>query len=216
MAVAAVILARGGSKGIPRKNIQQISGKPLVTWAIEACLQAEEVDSVFVSTEDAEIADVARLAGASIINRPAELAADTTTSNEALHHAALEIGDVYDIIVNVECTVLPQNHRDIDATIRAIREMDADSAMTVKKHVVFLWRERPDGFAFPVNQYEQSRRQDAASEYALTGAAFAVRREAFLRTRQLVNGRIALVKTFGWKVDIDTPEDLQYARTRME
>lgn len=215
MGVAAVILARGGSKGIPRKNLQPINGKPLVAWAVEACLRAEEVDSVFVSTEDAEIAEAARLAGASIVDRPTELALDTTTSSDALRHAALEIGEVYDILVNVECTTFPQSHQDIDATIHAIREKDADSAVTVKNHVVFLWRERPDGFAFPVNQYEQSRRQDAAPEYSLTGAAYAVRRESFLRTGQLVNGRIALVKTHGWKVDINTTEDLEYARTRM-
>jgi YrbI family 3-deoxy-D-manno-octulosonate 8-phosphate phosphatase len=88
----AIIPARGGSKGLPRKNVLPLCGKPLISWAIEAALNAASIDRVFVSTDDAEIAAISEQAGASVIWRPAELASDTASSESALIHGLLEVG----------------------------------------------------------------------------------------------------------------------------
>ena len=93
MSTLAVIPVRGGSKGIPRKNLQDVGGKPLVVWTIEQALAAVHDVRVIVSTEDAEIADVARAAGAEVIDRPAELAQDTTATEPVILHAMDNLTD---------------------------------------------------------------------------------------------------------------------------
>ncbi|MBI3298565.1 MAG: acylneuraminate cytidylyltransferase family protein [Elusimicrobia bacterium] len=85
--ILAVIPARGGSKGIPRKNLKPIAGKPLIVWSIEAAKRAKRLDRVVVSTEDPEIAAVSRAAGAEVLDRPAELATDGATTAAVLQHA---------------------------------------------------------------------------------------------------------------------------------
>jgi N-acylneuraminate cytidylyltransferase len=212
LSTAAIILARGGSKGIPRKNLQTVGGLSLLEWAIAACHAAEEVDAVFVSTEDAEIAAVAAKHGATVIDRPDALATDEATSADALAHSVAMLDAEYDTFVNVQCTTFPSIAADIDATVRALRDTDADSSLTVKREIDFLWRVGLDGYGFPVTQYDRKARQEATSEYAVTGAAYAIRRDIFEKTGQLPAGRVALVETSGECVDIDTPHDLAIAR----
>jgi len=95
----AVIPARGGSKGLPGKNIKLICGKPLIAWSIEAAAEAKEIDRVVVSTDNAEIADVARSCGAEVLIRQAELATDESTTIAVLKNIATEIQDADDFIV---------------------------------------------------------------------------------------------------------------------
>ena len=89
--IIAIIPARGGSKSIPRKNIVNFCGKPLIAWSIEQAAKCRRIDSVYVSTDDAEIADVSLAYGAKVICRPEELATDTASSESALIHAISEI-----------------------------------------------------------------------------------------------------------------------------
>ncbi|MDK9737712.1 acylneuraminate cytidylyltransferase family protein [Vibrio sp. D404a] len=87
----ALITARGGSKGLPRKNILPLNGKPVIAWTIEAALQCSEIDQVFVTTEDPEIKDVSRKYGAKVICRPMHLASDEATSEAVIDHAIQEL-----------------------------------------------------------------------------------------------------------------------------
>ena len=87
MTVAAVIPARGGSKGVPRKNIRMVGGKPLIAYMIDSAIKAKLLDRVFVSTDDYEIAEVSRRYGAEVIMRPAEISGDKASSESALLHA---------------------------------------------------------------------------------------------------------------------------------
>ncbi len=93
MKTLALIPARGGSKRLPRKNIKLCAGKPLIAWTIEAALAAKLIDEVWVSTEDREIADVARHFNANVVARPAELATDSATSESVLRHALTILND---------------------------------------------------------------------------------------------------------------------------
>ena len=90
--VIAVIPARGGSKGVPRKNVRDVAGKPLIAWTVEAALCAKCVDTVAVSTDDAEIASVAERYGARVVRRPAEISGDEASSESALLHALQKLG----------------------------------------------------------------------------------------------------------------------------
>ena len=87
MTVVAVIPARGGSKRLPRKNLQQLFGKPLLVWSIEACLRSQNIETVYVSSDDDEILAVAKQHGAEVIERPTDLADDATPKIEAIRHA---------------------------------------------------------------------------------------------------------------------------------
>lgn len=211
MHAVAIILARGGSKGIPRKNLRHVYGRTLLDWAIQAATDATTIRTVYVSTEDAEIAAEARRHGATVIDRPMELATDAATSAEALLHAIDHIEPEADVIVDVPPTCPTQTGMDIDQVVVALDTMNADSAISVWREQVCLWRRGPDGYGVPLNQFEQKCRQESPPEYVLSGAAVAARRDIFLRTRQLICGRIALVNLDELQVDINDPVDLKFA-----
>lgn len=164
--IVCVIPARGGSKGIPGKNIRLIAGKPLIAWTIEAALRAEvgsrksEVGSqtsdlrspisdtipVYVTTDDSEIAEVSRQYGADVIMRPAEISGDDASSESALLHA-LEVleqeqGLVPDIMVFLQCTSPLTTAEDIEGTIHALIESEAETALAVAPFHYFLWKEK--------------------------------------------------------------------------
>jgi len=213
MKSAVIILARGGSKGVPYKNLQQIGEHTLVAWAIRASAAAVGMVHVYVSTDCAEIAKEVRSVGATVIDRPAELATDTADATEAFLRAESCLDSSYDILLSVECTAFPQYSRDIARTIDTLIDEEADSATTVRRKTVFLWRNNLDGYAFPINQFDRRNRQESQPEYALTGAATAIRREVIQRTKQMLTGRIMLVETYEPQVDIDTLLDLKVAET---
>ena len=212
-AAAAVILARGGSKGISRKNLRLVCHTPLVALAVQAAKAAALVEWIYVSTDDKEIAAVAESAGAEVIWRPKELATDDADSNKAYRHA-LEFVDVRcDVIVAIEATTLPHVPMDLDRAIRAIDDDHADSVIVVKRTATSLWRRGRDGYGMRINQYDAAPRQTADVEYEVTGACWAVRRAELLRTGRIVCGRVALVERVMPFVDIDEPIDLAMAET---
>lgn len=215
MNTAAIILARAGSKGVPGKNLRRIGDNSLLGWAIESCHRATFVNAVYVSTEDGAIAKEAETYGATVIWRPEELATDTASGADAFRHAVLHVPKEYDALVCVEATCFPTYGRNIDRTILALDLMQADSAVTVRRECVFLWRERPDGYAYPLF-HECRNRQEMPAEWRLTGEAFAVRRDIFERTGEVITGRVALVKVEENQVDIDELFDFEVAKLLYE
>ncbi|MEV4872210.1 acylneuraminate cytidylyltransferase [Streptomyces syringium] len=148
-AVLAVIPARGGSKGVPAKNLAAVGGVPLVARAVRACRAARLVTDVVVSTDDAAIAATARGAGAVVVQRPAAIAGDTATSEAAVLHAmdAYEAmhGTRVGTVLLVQCTSPFLTGEDVDGVAAAVVEQGADSALTVAPFHGFVWREE-DGF----------------------------------------------------------------------
>ncbi len=126
--VLALIPARGGSKGVPRKNIKPICGKPLINWSIEAAKGCKYIDSVVVSTEDKEIAKIAQNAGAEILWRPENLAADMVPMAPVLQHAAEHIPA--DIVVLLQPTSPIRTNNLIDRAIERFIESGADTLAT--------------------------------------------------------------------------------------
>ncbi|MEU6804465.1 N-acylneuraminate cytidylyltransferase [Streptomyces neyagawaensis] len=149
--VLAVIPARGGSKGVPAKNLAPVGGVPLVARAVRECKAARLVTDVVVSTDDHAIAAAARESGAEVVLRPAAIAGDTATSEAAVLHAldaheALH-GAAVDVVLLVQCTSPFILREDIDGVARAVVEHGADTALTVAPFHGFIWRDTADEFA---------------------------------------------------------------------
>lgn len=149
MTVLAVIPARGGSKGVPAKNLAPVAGVPLVARAVRECLAARLVTHVVVSTDDPGIAAAAREAGADVVLRPAAIAGDTATSEAAVLHAmdAHEAmrGKPVDVVLLVQCTSPFLTREDVGGVASAVIEGGADSAVTVAPFHGFVWREEDSG-----------------------------------------------------------------------
>ncbi|CAM5682324.1 acylneuraminate cytidylyltransferase [Streptomyces californicus] len=227
--VVAVIPARGGSKGVPAKNLAEVGGVPLVARAVRAALGAPEVTDVVVTTDDGAIAEAARTAAADLraghrlhcVERPAAIAGDTATSEAAVLHAL----DVYeaerartvDVVLLVQCTSPFVSREDIDGVARAVAHEGADTAVTVAPFHGFVWR---DGHAVEEGTYGvnhdksvRPRRQDRPQDHLETGAAYAMDAAGFRTHRHRFFGHTALVRTDPARVlEIDDPHDLARAR----
>ncbi|GGN90782.1 transferase [Streptomyces albiflavescens] len=161
--VLAVIPARGGSKGVPAKNLLPVGGVPLVARAVRECRATRLVTDVVVSTDDQAIASAAREAGAEVVLRPAAIAGDTATSEAAVLHAmdAHETlhGAAVDVVLLVQCTSPFIVREDIDGVAAAVVENGADTALTVAPFHGFIWRDAADD-----PQVVETTRTDEASE----------------------------------------------------
>lgn len=217
--VLGVICARGGSKGLPRKNVLDLGGKPLIAWSVEAARGSALLDRTIVSTDDAEIAEAARAAGGDVpFLRPAELASDTAPIADALVHALEEVSGVYDIVVLLQATSPLRTAADIDATIKALADADADSAVTVSQQVkspdMFVTIDGDGMLAAQAEGGLFKRRQEQVAYYLPNGQVYAVRRDYLIATRKVYSDRTrAVVTPTERSVDIDTDFDLKLART---
>ncbi|WP_328537074.1 acylneuraminate cytidylyltransferase [Streptomyces sp. NBC_00344] len=213
--ILAVIPARGGSKGVPAKNLAAVGGVPLVVRAVRACLGSRLVTDVAVSTDDERIAAAAREAGADVVLRPAGISGDTATSEAAVEHA-LHAYPGTDVVLLVQCTSPFLTSQEIDGVAAAVAEGGADTAHTVAPSHGFLWREsRESGEATGVNhdKSHRPRRQDRPQDYLETGAAYAMNAAGFRAVRHRFFGDTALVVTDPARVlEIDDPHDLARAR----
>jgi len=213
----AIIPARGGSKGIPRKNLAVLSGLPLLAWTIKAAQAATHVSRVVVSTDDTEIAAVSEAYGAEVVQRPPEISGDSASSELALLHALdeLESGEPLPVVtVFLQCTSPLTAAEDIDGTIRALGVQQAESAVAVCPFHYFLWRDSGDGGGIGVNHDGAVRllRQERQPEYLETGAVYAMRTDGFRRARSRFFGKTALyVMPAERRWEIDEPLDLRIA-----
>ena len=218
----AIIPARGGSKGLPGKNVMRVGGIPLVARAVAAARAARTVGRVVVTTDDGEIARVAREAGASVVQRPADLAGDTASSESALLHAldALQGSgrDEASVTLFIQATSPFIEPDDLDAAVAAVATGDADSVFAAVPSHAFIWRDeegRNSRGAFGVNHDAgvRLRRQDRPAEFRETGAFYAMRTSGFREARHRFFGRIAvhLVPDLHG-VEIDTAADLVVAQ----
>lgn len=214
----AIIPARGGSKGVPRKNLRYLCGMPLVAWSIEAARRSTAVTRVVVSTDDHEISTVARRYGAEVVMRPPELASDTATSESALLHVLehLRRAESYspDLVVFLQCTSPLTLPEDIDGTVGTLIQHQADTCLSVVPFHHFLWSaDSPEG-ATGINHDKsvRLRRQDMQPQYLETGAIYVMRTEGFLKTKHRFFGKTVIYTMPKERhVDIDDPVDFRIA-----
>ena len=221
MRFLAVIPARGGSKGIPRKNLARVAGRPLIAWSIAAARAAHCIERVVVSTEDAEIAAVARNEGADIVDRPAELAADDTPTRPVIVHAfdaAAASGFAADAVFTLQPTSPLRTARHIDdAAALFAADPFADSLVSCIAvphifHPRSVMRMSPEGYLQPyLDAPLPLRRQDKEPVFARNGAAIYITRADRL-SEFIFGGRLLRFEmTPADSLDIDTPDDLDRA-----
>lgn len=221
MSLLALIPARGGSKGVPRKNVRLLAGKPLIAWTIEAARQASGVGRIVVSTDDEEIACVAREFGAETpFMRPDVLAQDNTTSMDVVFHA-LDNLPAYDDILLLQPTSPLRTAEDIEAIIRLRTELNAPAAVSVTEMdhpVEWMYRMGVGTRLQPVlDTPSPTRRQDAVPAYALNGAIYLARVDWLLEQRSFVTTQtIGYAMPAGRSPDIDTPLDWRWVEFLMK
>jgi len=188
--VLAVIPARGGSKGVPAKNLAPVGGVPLVARAVRECRASRLVTDVVVSTDDQAIAAAARQAGAEVVLRPAAIAGDTATSEAAVLHAmdaheALH-GAAVDVVLLVQCTSPFIVREDVDGIVNAIVANGADTAHTVAPFHGFVWRDADDE-ATPVVKPARTDEVGGATKVAnppVTSGGYGVNHDKSFRPRR--------------------------------
>jgi CMP-N-acetylneuraminic acid synthetase len=223
MRVLGIVTARGGSKGIPRKNLRPLGGKPLIAWTAEAALGATRLARTILSTDDAEIAAAGRAAGLDVpFMRPAELATDRAPTLPVLQHAVRTLeadGDRYDAICLLQPTNPLRTSELIDTCIARFAATAADSLITVLRvppehnpHWVYF--EGPDatlhlatGEAAPI-----PRRQDLPAAYHREGSIYITRRDVLIDQGSLYGTRVVGHEVDAARhVNIDTEDDWAHA-----
>ena len=229
----AIIPARGGSQGLPGKNLARVGGVPLVARAVRAALAVERIGRVVVTTDEPAIADAARSAGAEIVDRPEELAGSEASSESALLHAldALDAATGFGgrpsvapqpaasanaVTVFIQATSPFIDPADLDAAIARVEACERDVVFSAAPTHVFLWRgdEGARG-AVGVNHdaAHRQRRQDRQPEYAETGAFYVFRTDGFRSAGHRFFGRVGFQPVHpDHAIEIDDAADLERAR----
>lgn len=210
--VLAIVLARGGSKGLPGKNLRLLEGRPLVAWPISVALGAPSVDRVVISTDDVAIAEAARNAGADVpFMRPAYLAHDTASSMDAILHALDTLasqGQEYEYVILLEPTSPLTEASDVEAALSLLRAAGdaADAIVGICRvgatHPEYDVRRDSKGLISPYaveNFKSLRRRQDIEDLYFLEGSLYISRVEAFRRFRTFYHERTLGYEVPRWK-----------------
>ncbi|MEN9965988.1 MAG: hypothetical protein RL416_145 [Pseudomonadota bacterium] len=211
MSITAVIPARGGSKGLPGKNIRIINGKPLIVWSIEQALACQKVQRVLVSTDSEEIAHIAKSAGAEVPElRPAILAQDTTPTEPVLAHAIQNWCDVEEdhVVLLLQPTSPLRLPLSIDNAINTFYNQKADSLASVSDNHSFFWK----NIETPVALYDyknRPRRQDILPSdrwYRENGSIYLTKVSVLLAHNNRLGGKIAMHKMHeceSWEIDTE-------------
>lgn len=220
--IITLITARGGSKGIPRKNLVVVGGKPLIAWTIEAALKSNFVDRVLISTDDEEIAQIAKEWGAEVpFMRPAELAQDNSPHMPVVMHAIdwlnAHESKTFEQIVLLQPTSPLRTSEDIDNALNLLLEKKGDSVVSVSEacsHPYLVKRVSEDGRLedFMPTPSGYLARQHLPPAYALNGAVYVVRRDVLVERQTFYTNRTyAYLMPAERSLDIDTPWDLHLA-----
>lgn len=217
MRCIAVIPARGGSKGVPRKNLRKVGGVSLIGRSVLAARGAAAVDTVIVSTDDPEIAEEARRHGARVIRRPDEISGDTASSESAVLHVldTLEAeGARPSVVAFLQCTSPFTRPEDVEAVLEPVVSGRTACAFSATDDHGFLWQMTDEGYAVGVNHdhlQPRKRRQDLPRTLRETGAVYAFDAAAFRRTGTRFCGPAAAVPLEVPPLEIDSLDDFRLA-----
>ena len=220
--VLAIIPARGGSKGVPRKNVRDVAGKPLIAWTIEEAKKSQFIDRLILSSEDIEIIEVAKDWGCEVpFIRPKELSQDHTPGIDPVLHALMLLPG-YDYIVLLQPTSPLRNAADIDSCIEICVKHGVSSCVSVTEpdaSPYWMYHLGSQNQLIPLFTEGAvfSRRQDLPKTYSLNGAVYVARCSVLISRRTFVGeDTVAYIMPKIRSVDIDTELDLEYARAIIE
>lgn len=213
----AIIPARGGSKRLPRKNVLDLAGKPLIAWTIEAAKNSKYIDHFIVSTDDQEISDVSKKHGAAVLTRPAELATDTASSVDVVLHAIEAQNQSYDYVILLQPTSPLRTAQHIDEAIERLFEKNANAVISVcETDHSPLWANTlpEDGNMdnFIREEVKGKRSQDLPTYYRLNGAIYIADIKRLIGEKTLyIKNSFSYVIEKKYSVDIDQSIDFKLA-----
>jgi len=206
--ILAIIPARGGSKGIPKKNVRLLAGKPLIAYSIETALKSKYINKVVVSTDDEEIAEISKIYGAEVIKRPRELARDDITLDIVIHHAVINIEngeDYFDVVITLQPTSPLLSTETLDRAIETLFKSDYDTIISVSDETHLYWREENRNYV-PLYK-ERKNRQFLSPIYKETGA-FVISKREVIKEGSRIGKKLFLYKIPEKEsVDIDSIQD---------
>tara|TARA_B110000196_G_scaffold266408_1_gene239685 strand:+ start:94 stop:822 length:729 start_codon:yes stop_codon:yes gene_type:complete len=212
--VTAIILARGGSKGIPDKNILNFVGKPLVAWSVIQAKLTKEIDEVYISSDSDKILDIAEKYGAKKIKRPDSISGDHAKSEEAILHALEVIGGNHKCIIMLEPTAPLRKPDDLSNAVNLFIENDWDSAFSSAELQDFLiWKRDENDKLVGVNyNYKiQEPRQLRDMEYVENGAIYIFKPEIMINELNRFGGDIGMIPNQFWQsFEIDEKDDWEF------
>ena len=216
MSIYCIIPARGGSKGVPHKNILDFMGEPLITHSIKYALAANRVDGVFVSTDDEQIASISQLAGADIIPRPVEIAGDSATTESAISHAIAwwtEREIMPDIIILLQATSPLRPEGSLDQALENFIAGKFDSMLSISPTHRFFWRVEGNKAKAEYDFLNRPRRQDMTADdirYVENGSLYIFTRSHFDEVENRLGGSIGYtVFPEAYSLEIDTATDFK-------
>lgn len=220
--VVAIILARGGSKGIPKKNIMNFCGKPLLVWSIEHAKNVKGISSVWVSSDNNEILKIAKKHGANTIRRPRSLSTDTAKSVSAYLHAIGEIEkrdrDV-DIVVALQTTSPVRESTDIEKGLQEFINSNYDSMFSgAKIDDFYIWKQTRTGQLKSINYNyrKRPRRQKFEEQYVENGSFYIFRSHTIRKYKNQLGGKIGITLMEFWKsFEIDDIDDVEFCKAIM-
>jgi CMP-N,N'-diacetyllegionaminic acid synthase len=227
MKVLGLIPARGGSKGVPRKNVRLLGGKPLLVYSAESALQAKSLAKVVLSTDDEEIAEIGRQCGLEVpFLRPLELAQDNTPTLPVIQHAleCLEQrGEKFDALCLLQPTNPLRRAEDIDNCVELLREAEADSVVSVLpvphqyNPMWVYWRDKAGRICLSSGDAEPiSRRQDLPAAYHRDGSVYVTRTSVITAQNSLYGLNVrGYVMNEAFSANIDSEEDWQAVEKRI-
>ena len=227
MKVLGIIPARGGSKGVPRKNIRLLGGKPLLAYTAESSLQSEKLTRIILSTEDEEIAEIGRKYGLDVpFMRPPELAEDTTPTLPVIQHALKKLeaeGDIFDAVCLLQPTNPLRRAEDIDNCIQLLENSEADSVVSIlpvpaEYNPKWVYWQSDDGsIILSTGEIEPiTRRQDLPTAYYRDGTVYVTRSEIVCKQNSLYGNNVRGYKINpDYSVNIDTEIDWKKAEERI-
>ena len=210
----AIILARGGSKGVKNKNMVKIKNKPLIYWSIKACLNSKKIKSVWVSSDNDEILNYSKKCGADTIKRPKKYSSDESSSESAWLHAVKLLDDenlTYSEIIGLQATSPLRNKSDLDNACKFYTKYKYDSLFTALKisdH--FIWKKKGKKLLSNYNFKKRPRRQKIEDKFLENGSFYIFNKKKFLEFKNRLFGKIGIylmskINSF----QIDDYEDIQ-------
>jgi CMP-N,N'-diacetyllegionaminic acid synthase len=220
--IVAIIPARGGSKGIPNKNIMDFCGKPLIAWTIEQCLSSGYITDVWVSSDSQDILNISEKYGAKTIKRPDSISGDLASSESAWKHAieVIQRDNNIDLVFAPQLTSPLRETKDINNAIEYITSSNADSLLsTVEIEDFFIWKKGLDGTPESVNYDYMNRRsrQEIEKKYLENGSFYIFKPQLLKDSNNRLGGKILLYKMEKYKMfQIDNDEDIELATIIMK
>jgi CMP-N,N'-diacetyllegionaminic acid synthase len=210
MKIVCIIPARGGSKGIPKKNIINFANKSLIGHSIKQALESKLIDEVYVSSDCDEILQISKNYGSKIIKRPEQLSTDTSSSESALLHAIENID--CDYVVFLQATSPIRTTQDIDKCIMTLIKGGLDSVFSASiLEDMLIWKTNGENLESVNYDYKnRKRRQDSEKQFVENGSIYVFKKEGFITHKNRLFGKIGLSLMESWKMfEIDSMEDLE-------